>query len=115
MLRLTDDQVRQMIDSADVPEEVRAASPLVAVVLTQSWCPDWSYLQSIVGQAATDDLTVFYSEYDREPFFRDLMRFKEDVFGNRLIPYVRYYRDGSFVSDGNVVSSAKRFLERFTA
>jgi hypothetical protein len=86
---------------------VRAAAPLVAVVLTQSWCPQWSFMRGYLAQAAAeagDRARIFFVEYDREPFYEDFMTFKEDGFGNREIPYVRYYRDGVLSAESNFIS-----------
>jgi hypothetical protein len=34
------------------------------------------------------------------------MAWKEDVLGNRSVPYVRYYRGGVLTGEGNYVSKA---------
>jgi hypothetical protein len=57
---------------------------------------------------------VWTLEYDRHSDFERIRRFKEEEFGNREIPYVRYYRDGEFIGDSNFVSERK-LLERFRA
>ena len=91
------------MDDHEFPASVRSAAARVIVVLTQSWCPDWSATRAILERAESDELAVFFVEYDREPFFGAFRSFKETVFANSLIPYLRYYRDGRFVADGNGV------------
>jgi len=59
------------------------------------------------------DATVFFIEYDREDFFEAFMAFKEDVLGNRSVPYTRYYRDGVFTGDGNFIGK-DGFLAKLT-
>jgi len=102
------------IAAGDFPEELRNAAPAVALVLTQSWCPQWRFMQSYLSDAeksAGERAAVFFVEYDREPFHRDFMAFKEDVFGNREIPYVRYYRGGKLHAESNYISK-QGFLSR---
>ncbi len=94
----------------DFEEQVRGAAEAAAVILTQSWCPQWRYLQGYLegldrelngsGPAAA----ILYVEYDREPFFQEFMAFKEDSFGNREVPYIRYYRGGKLAAESNFIS-----------
>jgi len=94
----------------EFPGEVTGAAPSVAVVLTQSWCAQWtrmrSYLESMPEGGGAE---VFWIEYDREGFYERFMTFKESAFGNREIPYVRYYRGGALVAESNFVDEG-RFL-----
>ena len=39
--------------------------------------------------------------------------FKENVFKNAKLPYVRYYRNGNFVGDSNLIFLRRRFLKKF--
>ena len=106
-IKLTESDCRSAVDSGDFSETLRASAPSVAVVLTQSWCPQWLFMRSYLADAekqAGDRIAVYYVEYDREPFYHDFMTFKEDVFRNREIPYVRYYRDGKLCSESNYIS-----------
>lgn len=115
--KLTETECRDAIASGDFAESLRTAAPAVAVVLTQSWCPQWRFMQGYLAEAEThagDRAAVFYVEYDREPFYRDFMAFKEDVFGNREIPYVRYYRGGALHAESNYISK-QGFLSRLGA
>ena len=113
MQKLSEDQCRRTIAEGEIPEEVRTAAERVAVVLTQSWCPDWLLMQSYLSELDEADLDVFYVEYDKESFFRELMAFKERVFKSAEVPYVRYYRNGSLVAESNLVFRKKGFLKRF--
>lgn len=49
------------------------------------------------------DVAIFWVEYDKEDFFDDFLPFKEEVLGNREIPYVRYYRDGMLIKSSNYI------------
>ncbi|HPE36119.1 MAG TPA: hypothetical protein PK625_03150 [Spirochaetales bacterium] len=105
MKRLTEDQCRAAMETRDFGLDVRGAGETVAVVLTQSWCPQWVAMRSWLDAAERDSGSeVFLLEYDLEPFFDEFMEFKETVFGNRSVPYVRYYRNGVLISDSNYLS-----------
>jgi hypothetical protein len=93
---------------------LRGAASAVAIVLTQSWCPQWAWMRSYLSQLPPDDgLEVFWVEYDREDFFVPFMEFKESAFGNDQVPYVRYYRGGALVAESNFIDKGGflRFLK----
>jgi len=112
-LELTGEQASFAMRQGEFGEEVRAASHLVAGVLTQDWCGQWAamdgYLAEMGSRHPELDLTIFLLEYNRADYFQEFLKFKEQVLGNRVIPYVRYYRDGSLVAQSNYVSE-RQFL-----
>jgi hypothetical protein len=112
-LQLSREQAAFAMRQGEFDEGVRGASPLVAVVLTQDWCGQWAamdgYLAEMVGRHPELGLTVFQLEYNRVDYFQDFLRFKEQVLGNAVIPYVRYYRDARLVGQSNYVSE-RQFL-----
>jgi len=77
-----------------------------AVILTQSWCPQWKAMKNYLPDAekALPELKILYIEYDLTPFFDIFLDFKENTLNNREIPYVRYYVNGKFSSSSNFVS-----------
>lgn len=97
---LTQDQLDALLSEGEFPESVRLAAPKVVVVMTQDWCGQWAnmkaYLPDFAHQAA-----IFTVEYNLLPDFERIMSFKEDVFDNRQVPYVRFYRDGKLVRQSN--------------
>lgn len=97
---LTKDQLDALLRAGEFPESVRLAAPKVVVIMTQDWCGQWAnmaaYLPDFVDQAA-----IFTVEYNLLPDFERLMSFKEDVFDNQHVPYVRFYRDGVLVRQSN--------------
>ena len=113
MKALTDDQCREIISEREVPDEIRNSASRVAVVFTQSWCGDWRTMRRYLPRLSADEAAVYYVEYDRRPFFDEMREFKETVFGNALLPYVRYYRGGEFVNESNLVFFRRGFLKRF--
>lgn len=115
---LSDDAARHAIEHHEFPSDVLNSSRTVAVVSTQSWCPDWKrvdrWLRKLVDTQKPDDfdLDVYTVIYDREPYFNDYRAVKEHVWKNGFVPYIRYYVDGEFVADSNQLS-ADRFLDIF--
>ncbi len=113
MEKLSDAECRAMVELRDVPETVRTGAQRVAVILTQSWCLDWRVMRKYLDRLEEPGLQVRWIAYDREPFFAELLQLKEDVFQNRLIPYIRYYRAGELVNESNLVLFPGRFLAQF--
>ena len=106
-IKLTESDCAFAIGSGDFAEEIRTAAPAVAVVLTQSWCPQWRFMHAYLAEAeniAGDRIAIYFVEYDHEANYRDFMTFKEDIFGNREIPYVRYYKHGILSAESNYIS-----------
>lgn len=105
LIELNEGQCREAMLTGEFGESLRTSAPLVAVVLTQSWCPQWTMMRTwLEAASAQSGALVYYLEYDLKPFFEEFMAFKEDVFGNRSVPYVRYYRGGALAAQGNYVS-----------
>ncbi|HET7838848.1 MAG TPA: hypothetical protein VFL04_03750 [Rectinemataceae bacterium] len=104
MRKLNRQECLDAVERGDFDESIRAAAPSVAVVLTQSWCVQWQWMRSYLEQIGEEPgRQIFWVEYDNEDFFEPFMAFKEDVFGNREVPYVRYYRGGQFVKASNFI------------
>jgi len=93
---LSDEVIEQTIADGEFPEEVRNAAEKVVVVLTQDWCPDWHAMEAFLPRFE-DQVALFVLNYNKHPQFETIMGFKEDVFGNREIPYLRYYDKGRFI------------------
>lgn len=120
-----------MIRIHDLPEEDALAAirdgefpptitgqPHAAVVMTQNWCPDWLRMRSWLkrmekaGEPTGLDIDLYVLIYNKVDYFTEFLRHKENSFGNRLIPYVRYYAAGAYLGDSNQVSR-DQFLARF--
>jgi hypothetical protein len=84
--------------------ELRGSAPAVAIVLTQSWCPQWVWMKRWLDAAGDEPgVDIYWLEYDREAFFDEFRTFKEEVLGNDQVPYVRYYRNGVLVRQSNYI------------
>ena len=113
---LSREQAASAMRLGEFDQSVRAASRLVAVVLTQDWCGQWAAMDGYLAEMGTRspelELAVFQLEYNRVDYFQEFLRFKEQVLGNAVIPYVRYYRDGLLIGQSNYVSE-RQFLAFF--
>ncbi len=98
------------IEHGEFAGEICGKTPNTAIILTQSWCPQWTAMRRYLDEAlkkaqeASIDLSIFFVEYDKESWSKEFMTFKEDRFKNREIPYVRYYQNGIFSEDSNFIS-----------
>jgi len=112
---LTDSQARHAMRSGEFGSDVTGRARRVAVVLTQGWCPQWKTMRRWLGDLAerdpnTDpDVWVFELEYDGKDYFDEFLRTKEELWRNRLVPYLRYYADGRLVGETNSVSEPRFF------
>ncbi|GHU07755.1 hypothetical protein FACS1894151_02570 [Spirochaetia bacterium] len=120
---LTEDECRYAVKNSDFSEDLVKGKASV-IILTQSWCPQWiavkSYLAEAEKKAAEKtgtDINIYTIEYDiaewRQLEHEDFMSFKENIFQNYEIPYIRYYRDGIFSGDSNYVSQDEFFRHIF--
>ncbi len=103
----------------DFPDSVRSSNRNVAIILTQDWCSQWTAMRRWLGDLEREqpegspDVDVYELEYNRTVYGNEFMRFKETVFGNSLVPYVRFYRDGRLVGESNYIDK-RGFLSFFT-
>jgi hypothetical protein len=103
--KLTMKQVRLAIDNAEFGPEVTGLKKKVAIIMTQSWCPQWTMMQDwLTDYGPDDDLDLYELVYDKNELFSEFLELKERVWKNNLIPYLRYYRDGRLVGQSNYVS-----------
>ena len=103
--KLTDAQVRNAIAAGEFGDDVIRSSRCVAVVMSQSWCPQWHMVERWLGALPCEaEIDIYSVVYDNEPFFEEFMRFKETVFRNHQVPYIRYYIDGRLVKETNYTS-----------
>ena len=115
---ITDEQAAAAIEAGDFGTEITKAADNVAVVLTQSWCPQWIVMEKWLrgferdGKPDGYDLMVLHYVYDKTGAPRGFRKFKERVLGNHQIPYVRYYQGGRLIAQSNYLGS-RDFLAVF--
>jgi len=101
MEKMTVQQAKDAMENGEFGKDLVEASDKVAVILTQSWCPQWKEMREYAHYI--DGAALFYLEYDKTDFFDEFRAFKEETLGNDQIPYVRYYRGGRLVAQSNFV------------
>lgn len=83
-LKMNHQQAGEAVKNADLPGEITGASQAVAVILTQSWCPQWAFmnmsLQGLDNGPDDMDLTIFTYEYDLSPIFQEI----HELQGNKI-------------------------------
>jgi len=102
MKTIVKDHALAAVRDGEFSDDIIRSAEKVAVILTQSWCPQWHAMK----QYAVDfsDAEIYSLEYDRTDYFDEFRQFKEEVMGNDQIPYVRYYTGGVLIAESNVVS-----------
>jgi hypothetical protein len=104
MRKLTKSECLALMVDREFAPSLTGAAEAVAIVLTQSWCPQWSWMRTYLAELPADaGREIYWVEYDLEDFFESFMNFKEGSFGNDQVPYVRYYRGGKFVAESNYI------------
>ncbi|MCL2094134.1 MAG: hypothetical protein FWH12_08075 [Treponema sp.] len=109
MRKLTEAECQTALDGGDFAGDLLSV-PGAAVILTQSWCPQWAAMKTFLPavEKALPEARIYFIEYDIEAWEKisnqDFMDFKEKVFNNREIPYIRYYQNGVFSKDSNFIS-----------
>ena len=107
--RLTENECRAAMEAGDF-DAALVSGPAAAIILTQSWCPQWRSMQAYLPkiEETLGDVKIYYVEYDIEKWQNldndAFMSFKENTYRNREIPYVRYYKNGVFNRDSNYIS-----------
>jgi hypothetical protein len=100
--------IDEAIQAGEFPLSVINSGTKVAVVMSQTWCPQYTmmkrWMKSQAEQSLHPELKVYLLEYDGKPWFDRFLDFKENIFRNALVPYVRYYVDGKYNGDSNYVS-----------
>ena len=118
MRKLTEAECRAAMETGEF-DPALVSGPAAAIILTQSWCPQWAAMKAYLpkAEAALDGVRLYYVEYDREPWESlendAFMAFKENTYRNWDIPYVRYYRNGVFSRDSNYIS-LEGFISRLS-
>lgn len=102
MKLITKIQALDAITNSEFGNEIIRSAGKVAVILTQSWCPQWHAMKQFSSDFT--DAQVYLLEYDQTDYFDAFRDFKERVLGNDQIPYVRYYSDGNLIAESNAVS-----------
>ena len=110
---LSEAQIRSVIKNHEFDESIIGSNKNVAIVMTQSWCWQWRMAKEWIASVSDiSELDIYTVVYDNKGFYEDFLDFKENIFGNYEIPYIRYYIDGKLIGESNYVPKDS-FLETF--
>lgn len=101
---IKDSDMKAIIEMRELPESIKNSSENVLMIFTQDWCGDWHGLNRELlanEQTSSIDITIFVCMYNQSGLYESFMKFKETVWKNALIPYLRYYKNGTFIKDSN--------------
>jgi len=103
MKKMTEGQCRNAINSGYFDQDLLESNTKVILALTQSWCPQWHFMSKQLEEieAENPDITVYYVEYDLQPFYQEFMEFKENQFQNYHVPYLLYFKEGKNSGQSN--------------
>jgi glutaredoxin len=109
---LTNDTILQSIKKGEFPDDILSQAETVIVVMTQDWCPQWIFMKKWLHKFNNENCKVFQIIYNNKDYGEKFMKFKEEVFENNLVPYVRIYKNKKFFKDCNYRSENmfKQFL-----
>lgn len=115
---LSEQEARYAMENGEFSASLINKVQHLAIILTQSWCPQWRFLQAYLEglepqlEAQHSGKTAILSmEYDKTAIFHPFMHFKETVFKNDQVPYIRYYKNGKLITESNFIS-AQGFRDR---
>lgn len=100
-------QIGQVIRQGDFGEDILTSREHVAVIMTQNWCSQWLYMRNWLDELYLNEkdmeIDIYEIIYNTKDYYEDFMNFKERVYKNDLIPYVRYYKKGKFIGESNYI------------
>ncbi len=100
---ITKEQALRAIRYHEFGDDIIKSNLRVAVLLTQDWCPRFSEMKRWIYDLE-DDFDLYELIYNKVDYFDDFRNFKETVWNNGLIPYVRYYQNGTLSTVSNNVT-----------
>ncbi len=107
---ITKEQALYAIENEEFGSDVLDGENTV-VIMTQNWCPQWINMKGWIYGLETDkEIGIYELVYNKTDFYRSFMEFKEKEFGNSLVPYLRFYKNGKLASETNYVNK-ERFHE----
>ncbi|AEJ20284.1 hypothetical protein [Gracilinema caldarium] len=110
--KITEAEARYAMAHGEFAPELRNSAPAVAIILTQSWCPQWRFMKAYLPQVDASlnadekagQTHIYYLEYDLEDWYEEFLPFKENTFQNWDVPYVRYYHQGRLTGESNFIA-----------
>lgn len=79
ILRISESEIRDTMFNGEFSSSITSSNRNVGVILTQDWCPQWTYMERwIQAMPNRDDLDLYLVKYNRECYFEEFMSFKEN-------------------------------------
>lgn len=110
--KLNPSEIDYAIEHNEFSPELLGQSGCVAVILTQDWCPQWQRMSQWLPEI-DEAIHIYAFEYNKSPLYEKCMTFKETVWNNAFIPYVRYYKDGKLIAESNYLEK-ENFQKKFS-
>lgn len=105
---ITSEQAAHAISTGEFANEVISSAKNVILVMTQDWCPQWTNMKSWLYNLETpEDVIIFELVYNKVQYFYDFLNFKEKIWNNYEVPYLRYYKDGVLIKQSNYVGERR--------
>lgn len=105
---LTREQALYAIKHGELESSVLTSSDVVIVLMTQDWCPQWRDMSRwVYGLETSTDIQIYTLIYNKVDYSTDFMGFKENVWCNDQIPYIRFYKAGRLVKETNYIPEAQ--------
>lgn len=102
------EQAVTAISNGEFASDLLNSSDRVIVILTQDWCPQWHDMKSWIYRLNVDeDIDIYELEYNRTDYFDEFRNFKESVWNNYNVPYLRFYRNGVLYKESNYISEGQ--------
>lgn len=107
-LTLSEDKARYAINTGEFGSDVISSAGTVVIVITQDWCTQWLSMKKWIYDHETKKTVDIYEiVYNKEPYFEEFMSFKENVWNNQYVPYLRFYENGSLVRETNYIGRSE--------
>jgi hypothetical protein len=98
---LPKEEILKAIAQKEFSIDVLNSAKSVIIIMTQDWCPQWTSMKKWIYNFNDENCKVYEIIYNNKEYSKEFMAFKETIFGNDLIPYVRIYKDGKFYKECN--------------
>lgn len=105
---ITREQALYAIENGEFGSDMLLSAGTVIAIMSQDWCPQWHDMRSWIYNLQTDeDIDIYELIYNKVDYFDEFRQFKENVWKNHEIPYLRYYKNGKLLSETNYVNEQR--------
>lgn len=110
MVTLSEKDLLYAMEKGEFSRDILQKQENVVILFTQDWCPQWKRMEKYLKEAKADkDILIYVCIYNQNNMFDRIRNFKESIWGNDLIPYLRFYHHGNFVKESNYLAESAFF------